>query len=979
MHLQQDKGHKHQKSHLSSVNNTVDDTVPSNGLTRLPGSQGSVRSVAAETEEPIQDVAVVSASSRLASQPSKIASGPSLVTTHSKGREAEFDEQQRRNTINATYREIWGLADMVDNMYDDADKAAKNGDLDNLGGKLVTLIKKAVNLPVPTNIHDAVWTEFEERQATKVTDPLDKLTEKGKSYGHGEHPFFSALVEARMPLSKRWKTQRQFTRLSKACKGLSSDMELGPTDGKLSRAETALRGLHADSIAKFLHSGKASAWLGTEAARLRSGMPRDYTMKVADDMLALQQELEGILLLSTQQTTQDSEGQTVQEEEEAQEPLGTPTDEKNTAEHDSPEAGDKVDRPPGPPRVHENAGTAAPSPRDEPEVPSRLESGRANKHTGQQREGKMVKDVNNSSLDSVKTASPGASDRGHGELGEGRSQRYGKRKHGPAGPSLSIRPADSLHKRPRLENSTGQTKAGDVGDGDGHNQLTSRLRKRTYPEHEDTEAGKGQGGHSSDEGSAEESQAEESQAEEGQATRARFERPLNRDVDVGDNAQVAETNDDDEVVRKILSMAVSDGFSRWVERTCGDTVKGEGGVPCSSASTYYERMAIDSFRMLCKSRITITTITRKEDKYLRREQVARIVEEVFVRIFPSIFDTLFDLLEKVQMPDTVGDRPTLASQPGEGDEMSKVVLKVWGMLGELDRLHSTTLQGEMREYRLLVDLRMVYDAMTDPSADINSLDPDLQEIIQHIRRHTDETRKPFRTTKSKAKEELARLLCPNPADGNTRRLAVLEKHMRSSIVVSAMVRTWSIGCIWARPKKHATAWANVTSGLDQIFSIIRQCDPDDRVLKICQSLDRLTLAYTDAQSTILVDPSRLDGLDQDPLSCIIRVVEEQAVVSSRVEEEYSPLPGEQGERYSLPALGGGCISGGVDGRPHSSPVGDTTSGDAHIASDASLPCEDIHGEDGLLTLSYARAPGARIFVEQGQSSNGEPCGSIAQD
>lgn len=91
------------------------------------------------------------------------------------------------------------------------------------------------------------------------------------------------------------------------------------------------------------------------------------------------------------------------------------------------------------------------------------------------------------------------------------------------------------------------------------------------------------------------------------------------------------------------------------------------------------------------------------------------------------------------------------------------------------------------------------------------------------------------------------------------------------------------------PKPYATAWNSIISGLDTIFDIIKKCDLEGRVSTICQSLDDLTMAYTDVDSWMNVDVPGLDGLYEDPLQCIIGLIGEDVAAPPWMVEENSPL------------------------------------------------------------------------------------------
>lgn len=76
-----------------------------------------------------------------------------------------------------------------------------------------------------------------------------------------------------------------------------------------------------------------------------------------------------------------------------------------------------------------------------------------------------------------------------------------------------------------------------------------------------------------------------------------------------------------------------------------------------------------------------------------------------------------------------------------------------------------------------------------------------------------------------------------------------------------------------------------------------------------------------------MDRALLDGMDEEPLQYIIRLIEEESRASRRVMEEYSPSLEEQGRCSSQPESSNTCVSDSIGGFLDGSPGSDISSGD----------------------------------------------------
>lgn len=955
MRVQYDQDSEHQDAHLTSrgggVGDAVNDGVASTGLTGTPASLhpvGSGISLAAGIDK---GVSLAAPSSQLVVKPptaTPAAHQPSPVTAAAgDGRQTGIDEEQRQSTIMAAFQKLSEILEKIRGTEDDED----SWDCMN---NFAHLTVDAATLPLPTSIHSKfLGFEFAEGQKQGLIDNLKKTRKWVRSIldkNDDDYEFYINLINNSKNLGERWKIQNRFSQVVANYEGLSPDLPVEAADGKLSRMQAGLEQIDRDRLIEFLPAVKVCTWLESAAARLCSEMKRNYSVKVSENLLHLREELASkILPPGTQQTTQDDKAQTTQEGKPAQTQPDTRGDEDETAGTSIRKADEKADGSLVRPHAQDGTGAIAQNPAEETAFTSQQGARKGNEDTGvQQQDNQMSKDPVghdhvptphqlghpdgddgslriNGTLDLDASAQTQNEQGSQSESSEGQPQPSGKRKHGPAGLGPSIRPADSFYKRPRIESSTGEAVVGE-GKGGGRDdpkQLSSRLRQRKYPEDEDVEVMEGHSGDIRDDGQAKENKDEvqpddnrvEGLAGSSQAVYARIESALTREITYGE-IRAAEIDEASKFASTILGEADQSLFSQYIERTRdANTVKDEGSIPCKG--TYYHSMATLSLYTLYKTPITITTKRFPEDKYLTVNQVAEIIREVFVCIFPAMFQTLVEALAIVQKPYTSGSG---AFSPNQEDSIPQDVLKMKGILKELDNLKSSTLQANMRELRLLIQLRMVYNAAVEPSVDISSVETTFQSTVTEIRQYAANTHEQSMTIKAKSRQEFIKRYFPSQAKQ-------LDAYLRKSHVLHAMVCTFSIGCLWMQPKPHARAWTGISSGLHTIFNIIRECDQEGRVYNICNSLGALTTAYTETESSINVDRALLDGMDEEPLQCIIRLIEEESGASRRVVEEYSPSSEEQGRCSSQPESGNTCFSDSVGGFLDGSHGSDIGSGD----------------------------------------------------
>lgn len=706
----------------------------------------------------------------------------------------------------------------------------------------VLLAADTAALPLPTAIRSKDFEfEFAEGKKQNLVEDMKTTRKWVRSLldENADSSYYNLLINQSKNLEKRWEIQNRFSRVVANYEGLSPNLPLEAADDKLSKMQADLEQIDRDGLIEFLPAVKVCAWLELAATRLCSDMKRDYSVTVSKELLNLQEEL-----ARQQQDNQMSEDLGGDDHVPTPHQLGHP-------------GGDD-----GSLRIDETLDLDA-------SVQAQNEQENQN------------------------------------ESYEGQPPPRGKRKHGPAGLSPSTTLADSLYKRPRIGSSTGQAVVGEGKGGgrDDPNQLSSHLRQRKYPGDEGIKAMKGQSGDIRDDGQAQENK-DEVQPDENRVEVQAWLLPtvcapvgfaLSREITYGE-IRAAEIDEASKFASTILGEADQSLFSQYIERTRdANTVKDEGSIPCKG--TYYHSMATLSLYTLYKTPITITTKRFPEDKYLTVNQVAEIIREVFVCIFPAMFQTLVEALAIAQKPYTSGSG---ASSPYQEDSIPQDVLKMKGILKELDNLKASTLQANMRELRLLIQLRMVYNAAVEPSVDINSIETTFQSTVTEIRQYAAKTHEQSMTIKAKSRQEFIKRYFPSQAKQ-------LDAYLRKSHVLHAMVCTFSIGCLWMQPKPHARAWIGISSGLHTIFNIIRECDQEGRVYNICNSLGALTTAYTETESSINVDRALLDGMDEEPLQCIIRLIEEESGASRRVVEEYSPSLEEQGRCSSQPESGNACL------------------------------------------------------------------------
>lgn len=876
---------------------------------RLETSVAS-RKVDSSMTVPSQDLSAVGACSQVATQAPMTASAshqgsaPAVAKNYSErvidgqGRKVEISDLL--NSISDTYKAVAAATD-------------KNTWLKHLQ-RLIHLVEEAIGLPVgvPTDIGRAAHKASKKRIRMK----LEKIAEKL----NGTHPDLKHFRNIIPRLFKRWDLESKFGVARAACDRLFSGPPEDYPDQQLAEIEAFLEDANPDDIKDFLPASVIITWLEFAATRLGSGASKEYRLRVSNLMLDLKRQLEDLIPPVARQATEDHETQT-NEEEDAQKQPNTQTNKQVTAGEGIQEAAKESNRSPieqssveydGPPgqgigqandcmegpeqhhyqKTHIGKGPDEDSSSLNPHPLPHLDSDNSGPDTAQglsasgpqsldQRPGSEERASRNS-LSEV--AEMNASDKGQQDQvqpGKGESQRAKKRKHWHTGPSMSMKSAHFAYKRPRTESTSKRALCkGEGSEEHGVDRPLRSLRPRHYSEDEDPKPKDKQAQDTSEEGQPEDTG---NCTQDTQALHIQIERALTRNPESG-SRRIAEIDVVSKTVSTFLGPADESLLSQYIEHTRDtDTVKGEGNTQYKW--TYYHKMATLSFYMLYKTPIRIRNNTPKKPKYLSAQQVIDIIKEVFVQTFPTIFMTLVEALDGVQKKEYTDK---LTSSLRQDTSLPQGFLKIQAMLHELDNLKSTTLRPKIRHQRLLFELCTVYNAVLDHSADTSNIDTDLQSIITDIRDYTYTTHITSQTKKAKAKTKLAELLFPDTTDRNKSSGELLQIHKRNSDVVVAMIQTFSIGCIWMRPKPQATAWTGLRSGLTQIFNIIRQCDPDGRVRNICQSLERFTMAYTDPVPSVDVDTAMLDGLHEDPLQCLIRLIGDDARVPSRIEEQYSP-------------------------------------------------------------------------------------------
>lgn len=440
-----------------------------------------------------------------------------------------------------------------------------------------------------------------------------------------------------------------------------------------------------------------------------------------------------------------------------------------------------------------------------------------------------------------------------GEPAEGQSQPAGKRKHEPEGLDVATTPTESVEKRPRLESGTSQAGLGEGEDSESHSDDPSKaslpFASSCYLINEDNWANDKQ---AEDSTGTDEDPFQDGQAETTPAESSPEELPLTRTM--GSGADPAART-----VKRLLRDVDQCGLLQYIECTHhSDTIKrGRGDTfEFTGTSRYYERMATDSLRMLYEHE---TTNTRTFETFTKVE-ADHIIEEVFVCLFPNVFRNLVDALATARETHRMEHASPAASPANQEVYIPEGVLEVQGIQDEITMLEFKELGAKIRRQNLLVRLRTIYNALMDRHTDISRFSADLKKIIQEVKEHM--------STKnsSSARKELAEVLFPDAKKGD--RIAKLDRYTRKSDVVFALAQAFSIGCIWADPTPHATVWGDHRTRLGQIFDIIKQCDPEDRVHKICRSLKVLTEEYTDRDPSLKAYAHVLDKLEEDPLLCI---------------------------------------------------------------------------------------------------------------
>lgn len=813
--VQYDQDSEHQDAHLTSrgggVGDAVNDGVASTGLTGTPASLhpvGSGISLAAGLNT------FAELGSQLVVQPPKAtlaAYRPKpTVTTDSKGRQTGIDEEDRQDKIRVAFQK---LSETLGKMCEPED------DEDSLLNDLVLLMADAAALPLPTAIQSKVLEfEFAEGKKQNLTEDLKKTRKwvRGLQDENTDFDFYNNLIEN---LEKRWKIQNRFSRVVANYEGLSPNLPLEAADDKLSKMQADLEQIDRDGLIEFLPAVKVCAWLELAAARLCSDMKRDYSVTVSKELLHLQEELERQSLPpDMQQTTRDDKAQTTQEAKPAPTQPDTRGEEDETAGTSIREADETADGSCVRPHVQHGTGAIAQNPAEETVFTSQQGARKGNEDTAvqQQHDNRMSEDPGgddhvpflhqlghpggddgslriNETLDLDASAQAQNEQESQSESYDGQPSPSGKRKHGPAGLGPSIMPDDSFYKRPRIGSSTGQAVVGkrDGGGRDDPNQLSSHLRQRKYPGDEGIKAMKGQPGDIRDDSQAQENkdkvQPDENRVEVQAwllpAVCAPVKFALSRKITYGE-IRAAEIDKASRIASTILGEADQSLFSQYIERTRDtNTVKDEGSTPYKG--TYYHRMATLSLYTLYKTPITITTKRFPEDKYLSDDQVAEIIREVFVNMFPKMFTELLEALETIQKPYTSGSG---ASSPNQEDSIPQDILKLKGILKELDTLKSSTLQANIRELRLLIQLRMVYNAAVEPSMDISSIETPFQSTITIIRKYTESTHKQSITIKAKSRQEFIKHYFPSQAKQ-------LDTYLRKSHILHTMVCTFSISCL----------------------------------------------------------------------------------------------------------------------------------------------------------------------------------------
>lgn len=414
--------------------------------------------------------------------------------------EAGTDEQQRQSRIHVIYSKMSFFADMVLHMRD----------VDYMDLHLqhfFKLTETAVAFPVPTSVNrEALLFENEEGIATEVQEDLKdiyrwvcpKLDRVNPGIPNGK-----SLTKTVSGLLTRWRTHKWFADAVEAYEQLLPSLPVEKADEHLASVQAALKKIVPSDIIEFLPAGKICEWLESAAACLRSDMPRDYSFKISEDMLGLQRKLAGM-----------------------QETAGVETREDN----------EKAGGPPGRPQVQDGTGETAQNLGNEPEEPSVQGAGHG--RAGEQQHESQTSDDHAEAVSILtsqqpdEASDPDASDGGQEEQddpGKGRSQRSGKRKHGPA-------PAGSKYKRVRFED------------------------------------GAAPGG--------------EDQAQDSQAEHIRVERALTRDIMIG-AAFLAEIREINSIIGSILGQADQSLISQYMERTFYiNTVDGKGNDG-QEQRTYY--------------------------------------------------------------------------------------------------------------------------------------------------------------------------------------------------------------------------------------------------------------------------------------------------------------------------------------------------------------------------------------------------------
>lgn len=264
-------------------------------------------------------------------------------------------------------------------------------------------------------------------------------------------------------------------------------------------------------------------------------------------------------------------------------------------------------------------------------------------------------------------------------------------------------------------------------------------------------------------------------------------------------------------------------------------------------------MATISYCKLCNTRITIKQPRLREmekEVGFTEVEAAKIIKEVFSDIFPVIFVNVIRALEGFfadpshTYTGTQAQKSTLDKSPHDP-----------GVL-EAKEVHA-----QMRYFRDAVQMHIangIVDRIVNGSsadidfADMRYIDIDLRSTIEDIRNRLAVSGIKGTRGKGLGLKRLRALWFPDEPDAVVKRRLV--KVSRDTRVVFALVRVFSISCIWMNPKPFGDTFARRVSGLHQIFNIIKNSDLYGVVQEICDRLEDLTMGYIEAEPRLNIPP-----------------------------------------------------------------------------------------------------------------------------